>query len=324
MNAPAALLLEATLIGGGSAVLVAGLLCMLVPLGIHFGFRAPRIRLRATPADLGLPYQSLRIPTARQRSLTAWLIPAQLARPGGATAEGQTAVADRRAQATILILHGWGSNAEQMLPLAYPLAKAGFNLLLLNARNHGDSDSDTFSSLPRFAEDLEHAIDWLRQQQPARAAKIAVIGHSVGAGAALFAATRHAAIDAAISLSAFAHPAEVTARTMAHLPVPRPVVTLVVPLVVRYTEWLIGHRFDAIAPINSIRSVRCPVLLAHGTADQLVPYDDAEQIYQQRADDDIQLIAIPGAGHDPTAQLETHYDQLVDFLGCHMDLAHRT
>ncbi|MBK5939962.1 alpha/beta hydrolase [Halochromatium roseum] len=315
MNAPAALLPEATLILGGIAALVAGLLCMLVPLGIHFGFRAPRIRLRATPADHGLPYQSLRIPTARQRSLAAWLIPAQLARPGGATAERQMPMAERRAQATILILHGWGSNAEQMLPLAYPLAKAGFNLLLLNARNHGDSDSDTFSSLPRFAEDLEHAIDWLRQQQPARAAKIAVIGHSVGAGAALFAATRHAAIDAAISLSAFAHPAEVTARVMAHLPVPR----LVVTLVVRYTEWLIGHRFDAIAPINSIRSVRCPVLLAHGTADQLVPYADAEQIYQQRVDDQIQLTAINSAGHDPTPQLETHCEQLLDFLASHID-----
>jgi pimeloyl-ACP methyl ester carboxylesterase len=41
-----------------------------------------------------------------------------------------------------------------MLPIAAPLRRAGLNVLRVDARNHGGSDSDTFSSLPRFAEDL--------------------------------------------------------------------------------------------------------------------------------------------------------------------------
>jgi pimeloyl-ACP methyl ester carboxylesterase len=32
---------------------------------------------------------------------------------------------------------------------------AGFTVLLIDARNHGGSDADTFSSIPRFAEDLD-------------------------------------------------------------------------------------------------------------------------------------------------------------------------
>ena len=138
------------------------------------------------------------------------------------------------------MLHEWGSNAELMLPIAAPLRRAGLTVLLCDARNHGPSDSDTFSSLPRFAEDLGQAIAWLKRHYPGRAERIAVLGHSVGAGAALFEAARNPDIAAVISPGAFAHPAEVTRRTLRRLCLPR-FVTL---LVIRYVKRVIGHRFD--------------------------------------------------------------------------------
>jgi alpha-beta hydrolase superfamily lysophospholipase len=53
---------------------------------------------------------------------------------------------------SLVILHGWGGNAERMLPMALPFHRAGMNVLLVDARNHGRSDRHGFSSLPRFAE----------------------------------------------------------------------------------------------------------------------------------------------------------------------------
>jgi pimeloyl-ACP methyl ester carboxylesterase len=52
----------------------------------------------------------------------------------------------------VAIMHGWGGNADHMLPFAALLHAAGHATLLLDARNHGSSDSDDFSSMPRFAE----------------------------------------------------------------------------------------------------------------------------------------------------------------------------
>ncbi|NBC46531.1 MAG: alpha/beta fold hydrolase [Gammaproteobacteria bacterium] len=286
----------------GLLFLLLGLVCLILPLGVHFGFRAPRVPKVSTPADRGLSYEQVRLPTVRRRWLSAWLLPARLQAPA--------ANSGWRAQCTILMLHGWGSNSEQILPLAVPLVGAGFNVLLLDARNHGSSDGDTFSSLPRFAEDLEQGIRWLKHHQPARARSLAVIGHSVGAGAVLLAATRTPAIDAAISLSAFAHPQEVTARFLEHLPLPRALVSLVA----RYVEWLIGYRFDAIAPINTIRRVPCPVLLMHGTADRTVPLSDAERIYDNRLSDRVRLILVPDADHGSTDRIEQHADGLLRFL----------
>ncbi len=263
-----------------------------IPAGVHLGFRAPRVREAGSPGDAGLPFEAVSIPTVRGRQLFGWLLPVP------------------EATRTLVILHGWGGNAEQMLPMAAPFHGAGFNVLLIDARNHGRSDTDTFSSLPRFAEDLGMAIDWIKQHHPQKASCVAVLGHSVGAGAALFEASRNPDIAAVISVSAFAHPAEMTAVSVRHLHLPRPIIGLIV----RYVEWLIGHRFDTIAPLNTVSRITCPVLLVHGTADRVVPVEDARRIYARCRAPSARLLEIDGAGHGSTDRIEQHVGELLDFL----------
>jgi pimeloyl-ACP methyl ester carboxylesterase len=273
-------------------LLLALLIASLIPLGVHLGFRAPRVPAQGTPADLGLNFESVRIPTVRGRALAGWLLPAS-----GATQ-------------AVIILHGWGSNAELMLPLALPVHRAGLNVLLFDARNHGGSDGDNFTSLPRFAEDLGAAIQWLKQQHPSRSTGIAVLGHSVGAGAALFEATRNRRIDAVVSIGAFADPAELTERYLARSHLPR----FVVELTKRYVEWVIGERFATIAPVNSIRRVPCPVLLVHGDQDRTVPIEDARRIAAAADPARVRLLVIAGADHDSVDKIEAHSNELLGFL----------
>ena len=118
---------------------------------IRRGLAAPRVPEAGVPD--GLPWREASIPALRGKTLFGWFIPA----------------GDKAAPA-LAILHGWGGNAEAMLPLAGPLHKAGYAVLLFDARSHGRSDGDSFASLPRFAEDLEHAFDWLRGRSEVDAA----------------------------------------------------------------------------------------------------------------------------------------------------------
>ncbi|MFE8033140.1 alpha/beta hydrolase [Thiohalocapsa marina] len=274
-------------------LLLAGLVTVgAIPLGVHLGFRAPRLGINGSPAALGLDYAAVRIPTVRGRTLSGWLLPA----PG--------------ARRSVILLHGWGSNAELMLPLALPLHRAGCNLLLFNARNHGSSDGDTFSSLPRFAEDLGQAITWLRAQHPEATAHISVLGHSVGAGAALLEATRNPQVRAVIAIGTFADPDELTERSLARLHLPR----LVVNLTKRYVQWIIGHRFADIAPINTICRVACPVLLVHGSHDRTVPITDARRIAAAANGAPVRLYEVPDADHDSVHLVEAHAEVLVRFL----------
>ncbi|MGM0823362.1 MAG: hypothetical protein ACQEUY_01410 [Pseudomonadota bacterium] len=63
-------------------------------------------------------------------------------------------------QGHAILTHGWGSNRTALLPLVPFLLAAGWNVLVFDARNHGNSDEDTFSSMPRFAEDIDAALAW--------------------------------------------------------------------------------------------------------------------------------------------------------------------
>ena len=275
-----------------AAVLFLGVILLLSLAMIHFGFRVPRNPEKTDPGRLGLAFQIISIPTVSQKRLFGWLLPV----PGATT--------------TMVILHGWGGNAEQMLPMALPFHQAGMNVLLVDARNHGRSDQDSFSSLPRFAEDLENTIEWLKRIYPEYSHKIALLGHSVGGGAVLLAASRRSNIDAVISVSAFAHPEWMMRRFLKQAHIPAPLITFVI----RYVEWLIGYRYEEIAPINTICHIKCPVLLVHGKADRTVPIEDALTIERGCRRSNIRLLMVENAGHESVEKIRVHEEELVQFL----------
>ena len=270
---------------------LAAILLLLLAM-IHIGFRAPKVREKEDPDSLGLAFQTVSIPTVFEKKLFGWLLPV----PGAST--------------SLVILHGWGGNAEQMLPMALPFHRAGMNVLMVDARNHGRSDRHGFSSLPRFAEDLEKAIEWLQRTYPKHTRKIALLGHSVGGGAALLTASRRSDINAVISVSAFAHPEWMMRRFLKRLLLPSRLITLVV----RYVEWVIGYSYEEIAPINTICHIHCPVMLVHGKADRTVPVEDALAIEGGCRRPHIRLLTVEDADHESVEKIKIHEDELVQFL----------
>jgi dipeptidyl aminopeptidase/acylaminoacyl peptidase len=263
---------------------------------IRASLAAPRIPHDCAPDAFGLHFESVRIDTANQRCLHGWLI-------APVTGTGAPYPA-------MIVIHGWGGNAAMMLPLARPLHEGGFAALFLDARCHGASDDDSFASLPRFAEDVEHAFEWLAARPEIDAARIGLIGHSVGAGAALLVASRRPDVAAVVSVAAFSHPAAMMRRWLVTKRIPeRPVGRYILG----YVQETIGLRFDDIAPVNTIAGVRCPVLLVHGADDDVAPLEDAHQILAARAHDAVELLVL-GGNHDSFADLERHMEQLIDFL----------
>jgi len=130
------------------------MLLWLLNRGIRHGLRAPRLPRQEKPD--GLSWRAVAIAGQNGKTLRAWYI------PGG-----------RRA---LLLMHGWGGNAATLLPLAMHLHQAGYSLLLPDARCHGDSDDDSFASLPRFAEDVESCLGWLAKQAEVDPEAIGLVG----------------------------------------------------------------------------------------------------------------------------------------------------
>lgn len=259
---------------------------------VRRGLAAPRLLEPPFPPDL--PGTETRISTERGKTLFAWYMPANTPTPAPAVA----------------ILHGWGGNIAHMLPLARPLHWAGYAVLLVDARCHGRSDDDDFASLPRFAEDLGHAFDWLTARPEVDGRRVGVIGHSVGAAAALLVASRRPAVAAVVSLAAFAHPTRMMERWLDGKGVPR---WPIGRLILAYVERTIGHRFDNIAPCNTIVRIRCPVLLLHGSDDTTVPVAEAREIYARRTHEEVQLLEVLGS-HDGADDLDKAITAIQRFL----------
>ena len=290
-------------VAAGGAVVATWAVPRLFHEAVLRGLRAPRVPHAPPVESLPLPHgrlQPLRLAGPGGRRLAAWVV--------------WPPCAVETAAPAALVMHGWGANASIMWPVVDPLVRAGFAVLLIDARCHGDSDDEDFTSMPRFAEDLAAGLRWLAAQPGVDAARLALVGHSVGAAACLLYASSGGAafggppVAAVVSLSAFAHPEEVMRRFLAEHRIPYPVVGAAV---LRHVQAVIGTSFDAIAPLHTIRSVRCPVLLVHGRHDATVPFDDARRLV--RAAPDARLLAVDG-GHDLRAGLAPHTHEIVAFL----------
>jgi len=275
----------------GKAALAAGAVYA-APGLLKKTFAPPQRDASRTPHDFGLPGEQIWLESVNQTRLHAWFVPA----------------GDFPAPA-IVVLHGWGANGSLLLPIAPHLHEGGYHTLFLDARNHGLSEHDDFSSLPRFAEDLDVGLAWLRGRDDVKST--AVAGHSVGAGAAILAASRDPEIFAVVSISAFAHPREMMVSQLRMKRLPGRVSGAILwPI-----EQIIGHRFDEFAPVHRIGRVECPILIVHGDADRVIPVEDAFRLFENASAG--QVLIVPGGEHASLEAFQPYLDDIVAFLDRH-------
>lgn len=260
-----------------------------VPFAFKRAFRPPGRDVHQTPLDFDLPEDQVWFDGANGIRLHGWFIPVEGTAPA------------------VVVLHGWGGNAAHMLELAPPLHEAGFHALFLDARNHGLSDHDTYASMPRFAEDLAVAVDYLHDRHDVTT--VGVIGHSVGAGASIYHASYFDDIDVVIAVSCFAHPGEMMQDNF-------PFPAAVTWGILRGIEMLIGRSLDGIAPRSRITEVRAPVMLVHGEADEVVPVADAYELAERSPES--RLIVVPGGTHSDLAAFEPYFGDVMGFLAEHL------
>lgn len=258
-------------------------------------FRAARLPHLRTPNSFGLAFETVGITAVDGGSLFGWWIPA-------------TAPVSSGVSPVAVVLHGWGANASMMLDMAPTIQAMGFHGLYLDARCHGRSSDADFSSLPRFTEDIEAARTWVLKRTDIDPEKIFAIGHSVGAGAALLSGTR-TQWAGVVSLSAFAHPRNMMARYMNEHRIPK---LFIQPYVMTQVQKLIGFRFDDIAPENTLRQLRCPVMLVHGMDDQDVPLYEAQRLMANAPD--ARQFLLPGIGHDLRPAMALLAPEVTDFM----------
>ncbi len=112
----------------------------------------------------------------------------------------------------VLLVHGWGGHAGQMLALADSLQAKGLRPVIVELPAHGRS-AGSISTLPQFARAIEYAAARIVQQGHSLHALVA---HSLAANAAAYAVSRGLPVGRLVLMAPPASPYEYT-RLFAHV-----------------------------------------------------------------------------------------------------------
>ena len=256
-------------VGGVRLARVLLLACVVMLSGcIERMFFYPDSAPYARPEQFGLHYEDVFVAAADGSRLHGWWLPAR-----------------GDALGTVLHLHGNAANVGNHLPLVAWLPGAGFNVLMLDYRGFGRSTGRP--SLDGVVDDAAAALAYLRTRPDVDGGRLIVLGQSLGGATALRLLARDSdGVRLAVIESAFASYRGIARDAARQSVVLAPLVPLAVPA-------LPGPDAD---PVAALRTLRMPLLIVHGTADEVIPFRHGEQL-AAAAPPGTAFIRIDGARH---------------------------
>jgi len=231
------------------------LLILAVPLeAIHPIHTVPR----RTPASQGLEVEEVRFPATDGLQLAGWLVP------------------HRQARGNVIFCHGHGRNrghAGWLLPTLHELR---LNVLAFDFRGHGESPGHESTFGHQEVRDLLGAVHYLEERCPDQ--PLFIIGVSLGAAVTLQALPNLPSVRGVWSEGCFSRLSTVVDHYFAAVPTPvrGPLVTAY-----NYLAWLdCGFWAPDINPEDSLARTHVPICFCHGQQDELVPFEEAERLYE--------------------------------------------
>lgn len=257
------------------------------------------------PARVGLEYEDVRLKSRGDNvDIAAWYIPSDENRRVILFVHGRNA--NRTA------MFDEGSSEEGHLPdFALALHNAGFSVMAIDLRGHGDSGPSVWSFGIKERNDVLGAVDWL-VEKGYRSGEIGVYGLSLGSAASIGAANEDPRITALVSDSVFAdlNPL-IQSQWEAESGLPK--------IFLYPTLWMVQLRYGfdltKAVPMNEIDDIADrPILLIHCTTDEEVPVSHVEML--KAAAPSAETWLIPGCPHSEAynAIPEEYTDRVVKYF----------
>lgn len=272
---------------GRRIVLALGTLALIALLGYFAvgGYVAtqltkPERRAQSTsPAAYGLAFEETTVRARDGLALAGWFIPA------------------RGSDGAVVLVHGRGSCRScefegRFVEFASRLQAAGFNILMIDLRAHGQSEGRNFTLGEQERWDVLGAVDWLQQRS---FEKIGVLGVSLGAASAARAAADPdggQAIRALVLDSSFGDLHEILEKKF---PEESGLSNTFLPGSVLMGRLLLHANVDAIRPVDELSRIKAPVMLIFGGQDDTVPVSQFRAMVAARPDAEAWLVE--EAGH---------------------------
>jgi pimeloyl-ACP methyl ester carboxylesterase len=192
----------------------------------------------------------------------------------------------------LLWFYGNGETISAIWPILRDFQPPGAALLVVDYPGYGASGGQATEA--GIYEAAALAYDALARRPDVDRSRIYVYGRSLGTAPATRVAAEHE-VAGLILESPYTNAREMAARSYRIVP-----------------SFLVRLHLDNLA---TIKRVRCPVLVFHGTADRLVPMDMGRRV-AEAAPGPVEFVMIEGAGHNETYDVgwKAYRDKLAAFL----------
>ncbi len=201
------------------------------------------------------------------------------------------------AHGTVLYSHGNGGNITYFKGIAADLAQRGLDVLLYDYRGYGRSEGSAPSEDELYA-DGDAAYDFLTQTRGVKIAQLAIYGLSLGTTVSTDLAARKACsvlvLEAPLS----------SASDMA---------SATLPLIPSQLHWILSNRFES---ARKIAAAKCPVLVAHGDADTIIPVEQGRKVFAA-ANEPKKLLIISRGSHW-LAREQGYMDTVAEFIAANL------
>lgn len=195
----------------------------------------------------------------------------------------------------ILFFHGYRSTGERDASGGFQLCREkGWHLLMVDERALGESEGKeiTFGIRERF--DCQSWAEYAAKRFGAET-PVFLWGISMGASTVLMASElpMPESVRGIVADCGFDTPAAIIRETARRRKLPG-----------HLSEWLVGlgarlfggFRMDEASAVDSVSRARLPILLVHGEADEIVPFEMVHAIKEACASP-VELLTVPGAAH---------------------------
>ena len=197
-------------------------------------------------------------------------------------------------QKTVIISHGITWSRFGSVKYASVFRKHGFNVLIYDLRNHGESGgkNTTFGYMEKY--DLRAWVDWALDRLGALG-RVGTMGESLGAAVSL----QHAAVDARVAFTiadcAFSDLAELLKyRLRCDYRLPAFPLLHLANLWCGLLSWM---TFDQVSPLREMPHIKTPVMFIHGNDDDYIPPQMSRAMYDAKTSGLRWLYIVPGAKH---------------------------
>lgn len=195
---------------------------------------------------------------------------------------------------SIILVHGIGGCKEHFTKLAIDLANNGYDSWLFDNRAHGESGGQ-YSTYGFYEKnDISRIIDEIKIKQPL--SKIGIWGNSLGGAIALQAIEKDKRIDFGIIESTFTDLSQIVKDYQKRFSFGIGL-EWVCNIALEKASKIAEFNPNEVKPIESVKNIYRPVLIAHGNADNNIKYEYGKELYNNLAAKDKVFVTVENAGH---------------------------